>query len=86
MWKAHLNRSSAARNSEELIRYLLRDAGVDDQSIWESDIFGRKLSDLIRDGLNAKLSMIPEAARARLQDILTKLVNKGKGNVIAIVL
>lgn len=72
--------------SEELIRYLLRDEGNDDGSIWESDIFGRKLSDLIRDGLNAKLSMIPEAARIRLQDILTKLVNKGKGNVIAIVL
>lgn len=72
--------------SEELIRYLLRDEGDDDQSIWDSDIFGRKLSDLIRDGLNAKLSMIPEAARVRLQDILTKLVNKGKGNVIAIVL
>lgn len=72
--------------SEELIRYLLRDDGDDDQSIWDSDIFGRKLSDLIRDGLNAKLSMIPEAARIRLQDILTKLVNKGKGNVIAIVL
>jgi len=72
--------------SEELIRYLLRDDGNDDQSIWDSDIFGRKLSDLIRDGLNAKLSMIPEVARARLQDILTKLVNKGKGNVIAIVL
>ena len=72
--------------SEELIRYLLRDADANDQSIWESDIFGRKLSDLIRDGLNAKLSMIPEAARVRLQDILTKLVNKGKGNVIAIVL
>lgn len=72
--------------SEELIRYLLRDEGDDNQSIWDSDIFGRKLSDLIRDGLNAKLSMIPEAARVRLQDILTKLVNKGKGNVIAIVL
>ena len=72
--------------SEELINYLLRDQGKDDQSIWDSDIFGRKLSDLIRDGLNAKLSMIPEAARVRLQDILTKLVNKGKGNVIAIVL
>lgn len=72
--------------SEELIRYLLRDEGNDDGSIWDSDIFGRKLSDLIRDGLNAKLSMISEAARIRLQDILTKLVNKGKGNVIAIVL
>ena len=72
--------------SEELINYLLRDDGIDDETIWDSDIFGRKLSDLIRDGLNAKLSMIPEAARVRLQDILTKLVNKGKGNVIAIVL
>ena len=65
-----MNRSSARRNN----------------AIWDSDIFGRKLSDLIRDGLNVKLSLIPEAARVRLQDILTKLVNKGKGNVIAIVL
>lgn len=72
--------------SEELIHYLLREDGEDSTAIWDSDIFGRKLSDLIKDGLNAKLSMIPEAARARLQDILEKLVNKGKGNVIAIVL
>ena len=64
----------------------LRDDGQDANAIWDSDIFGRKLSDLIRDGLNVKLSLIPEAARVRLQDILTKLVNKGKGNVIAIVL
>lgn len=71
--------------SEELIRYLTRDK-ENSAAIWESDIFGRKLSDLIRDGLNVKLSMIPETARIRLQDILTKLVNKGKGNVIAIVL
>ena len=72
--------------SEELIRYLLRENDQNESVIWDSDIFGRKLSDLIKDGLNAKLSMIPEAARARLQDILEKLVNKGKGNVIAIVL
>ena len=71
--------------SEELVRYLTRDMN-DPNSIWESDIFGRKLSEIIRDGLNLKLSMIPEAARIRLQDILTKLINKGKGNVIAIVL
>lgn len=72
--------------SDELIHYLLREDQENDTAIWDSDIFGRKLSDLIKDGLNAKLSMIPEAARARLQDILEKLVNKGKGNVIAIVL
>ena len=74
------------QQSEELIQYLLRDENNNELTIWDSDIFGRKLSDLIKDGLNAKLSMIPEAARLRLQDILTKLINKGKGNVIAIVL
>ncbi|MGN1344081.1 MAG: stage IV sporulation protein A [Traorella sp.] len=73
------------QQSEELIRYLTRDMS-DPQAIWESDIFGRKLADIIKDGLNVKLSMIPETARVRLQDILTKLVNKGKGNIIAIVL
>lgn len=72
--------------SEELIRYLLREENSNSETIWDSDIFGRKLSDIIKDGLNAKLSTIPEAARVRLQEILTKLVNKGKGNVIAIVL
>ena len=75
----------AKQQSEELIRYLTRDLN-DSNVIWESDIFGRKLSDIIKDGLNVKLSMIPETARIRLQEILTKLVNKGKGNVIAIVL
>lgn len=72
--------------SDELVSYLLRDQEADPQAIWESDIFGRKLSDLIKDGMNSKLSMIPETARVRLQGILTKLINRGKGNVIAIVL
>ncbi len=71
--------------SEELIQYLLRDQ-ENSEAIWESDIFGRKLSDLIKDGMNSKLSMIPESARIRLQGVLAKLVNRGKGNVIAIVL
>ncbi len=71
--------------SEELIQYLLRDQ-ENAETIWESDIFGRKLSDLIKDGMNSKLSMIPESARIRLQSVLAKLVNRGKGNVIAIVL
>ncbi|MDD6466584.1 MAG: stage IV sporulation protein A, partial [Erysipelotrichaceae bacterium] len=72
--------------SEALIAYLLKDAAQDDMAIWNADIFGRKLSDIIQDGLHIKLSMIPEHARVRLQAILARLVNKGKGNVIAIVL
>lgn len=75
----------AKAQSEELIDYLNRDPDHP-EVIWESDIFGRKLSDLIKDGMNQKLSMIPDSARVRLQSVLSKLVNKGKGNVIAIVL
>ena len=75
----------AKAQSEELIDYLNRDP-EHPEVIWESDIFGRKLSDLIKDGMNQKLSMIPDSARIRLQNVLSKLVNKGKGNVIAIVL
>ena len=66
--------------------YPLRAQESAPQEIWESDIFGRKLADIIKDGINSKLSMIPETARVRLQGILTKLINRGKGNVIAIVL
>lgn len=75
----------ARSQSEELIDYLNRDP-EHPEVIWESDIFGRKLSDLIKDGMNQKLSVIPDSARFRLQTVLSKLVNKGKGNVIAIVL
>ena len=72
--------------SEALIAYLMKDAANDEMAIWNTDIFGRKLSDMIQDGLHVKLSTIPDNARVRLQAILSRLVNKGKGNVIAIVL
>ena len=72
--------------SESLVEYLMKDADTDELAIWNVDIFGRKLSDIIQDGLQMKLATIPDGARVRLQAILSTLVNKGKGNVIAIVL
>ena len=50
------------------------------------DVFGRKLGDLIEEGMYIKLNAIPENASQRIHDILSKIVNKGKSNVIAIVL
>lgn len=72
--------------SDALIQYLLRDDQNDPMAIWDSDIFGRKLSEIIQDGLRIKMSNIPQNARMRLQTIVAQLVNKGKGNVIAIVI
>ena len=57
-----------------------------DNSISSCDVFGRKLGDLIEEGMYYKLNMIPENASLKIHDILSKIVNKGKSNVIAIVL
>ena len=56
------------------------------KSIFSCDVFGRKLGDLIEEGMYYKLNMIPENASLKIHDILSKIVNKGKSNVIAIVL
>lgn len=74
------------RQSEELVNYLMRDFENDPLRIWESDIFGRSLHSIVREGIQAKLSMIPENARYKLQETLERIVNEGSGGLIAIIL
>jgi len=70
--------------SKELINYLMKDDTT--SNIWKSEIFGRSLDVIVKEGIQAKLSLMPENARFKLQKTLTKLVNKGNGNLIAIVI
>ena len=72
--------------SKELIDYLLRDKDTNPNNIWKSEIFGRSLDVIVKEGIQAKLSLMPENARFKLQQTLSKLVNKGSGNLFAIVL
>ena len=72
--------------SKELIDYLMKDQEQDPANIWKSEIFGRSLDVIVKEGIQAKLSMMPENARYKLQHTLCKLVNKGSGNLFAIVL
>lgn len=73
------------QQAESFIDYLNHN-GNDKQAIFECDVFGRKLGDLIEEGMYYKLNTIPENASMRIHDILSKIVNKGKSNIIAIVL
>lgn len=73
------------QQAESFIDYL-NSNGDDKQAIFDCDVFGRKLGDLIEEGMYFKLNSIPETASLRIHDILSKIVNKGKSNVIAIVL
>ena len=72
--------------SKELINHLMRDSEENTGNIWKSEIFGRTLDSIVQEGIQAKLSLMPENARFKLQQTLSKLVNKGSGNLFAIVL
>ncbi len=72
--------------SKELIDYLMKDKDSEAGNIWKSEIFGRSLDVIVKEGIQAKLSMMPENARYKLQQTLSKLVNKGSGNLFAIVI
>lgn len=72
--------------SKELIDYLMKDKDKNPENIWKSEIFGRSLDVIVQEGIQAKLSLLPDNVRYKLQGTLSKLVNKGSGNLFAIVL
>ena len=72
--------------SKELIDYLMKDYESDPTNIWRSEIFGRSLDVIVKEGIQAKLAVIPENTRFKLSQTVTKIVNKGSNNLIAIVI
>ena len=72
--------------SKQLIDYIMKDYDRDPESIWNSEIFGRSLDNIIKEGIQTKINMMPDNIRFKLQNTLTKVINKGSNNMIAIVL
>ena len=72
--------------SKELISHLMKDQDSRSNNIWKSEIFGRSLDVIVQEGIQAKLSLMPDSVRFKLKQTLTKLVNKGSGNLFAIVI
>lgn len=74
------------KQSEELVNYLLSEFESDPKKIWESNIFGKSLHSLVNEGLQTKLSKMPEEAQMKLQETLERIVNEGSGGLICIIL
>lgn len=74
------------KQSEELVHYLLGEFESDPVKIWESNIFGKSLHELVNEGLQTKLSKMPDDARAKLQETLQRIINEGSGGLICIIL
>lgn len=72
--------------SKELIEYLTKDKDKGTNDIWKSEIFGRSLDSIVQEGIQSKINMMPDNIRMKLQTTLSKIVNKGSNNMIAIVI
>ncbi len=72
--------------SEELVNFLLREFETDPQKIWETNMLGKSLYELVNEGLHTKLSHMPDDARARLSETLQRVINEGAGGLVCIIL
>ena len=74
------------KQSEELIQYLLSEFEGEPSKIWQSNLFGKSLYDLVNEQLQGKLSTMPEDARQKLRRALEKIINDGSGGLIFIII
>lgn len=74
------------KQSEDLVAYLLSEFEGDESKIWESNIFGKSLHELVNEGLASKLNHMPEDARGKLRETLERIINEGSAGLICIIL
>lgn len=74
------------QQSEEFLESLLSEFSSDPAKIWNTNFFGKSLHEMVREGLNNKLSQMPADIQEKVQEMLTKIVNEGGGGMICILL
>ncbi len=74
------------KQSEDMVNYLLQEFEGDTSKIWQSNMFGRSFHELVSEDLHGKLKRMPEDARKKLQETLTRIINEGSGGLICIIL
>jgi len=75
-----------AKQGEELVHYLLERFEDDPRQLWEFDIFGKSLHELVQEGIRAKLHRMPEDAQVKLQETLSRIINEGSTGLICIII
>ena len=91
LMKANINTTvspivGTEKQSEELVMYLLDGFDEDPAKIWESNIFGKSLHELVNEGLHNKLCKMPSDARMKLQETLERVINDGCSGLICFIL
>ena len=74
------------QQSEDLVKYMLREFEEEPGQIWQSNMFGKTLYELVGEGLHSKLEHMPEASRKKLSETLERIINEGSNGLICIIL
>lgn len=74
------------KQSEDLVMYLLSEFEENPVKIWDSNIFGKSLHELVNEGLHTKLSRMPSDARMRIQETIERVINEGCNGLVCIIL
>ncbi len=74
------------KESEEMLKSLLEEFETDPSKIWQSNMFGKSLEVLVKEGLQNKLYRMPEDVQVKIQKTLQKIINEGNGGLICIIL
>lgn len=74
------------RQCEDLINYIMEEFSDNPQKIWQTNIFGKPLSELVREGIQSKLYRMPESAQMKLKEVVERIVNDGGGGLICIII
>ncbi len=74
------------RQADELVQYLMEQFEDDPKRLWETNLFGKSLHDLVRESIQSKLFKMPENAQEKLQETLQRIINEGSGGLICIII
>ena len=74
------------QQSEELVNYLLKEFEENPGKIWDSNIFGKSLYELVNEGLHNKLYRMPNDARTKIKETIERIINDGCNGLICIIL
>ena len=74
------------KQGEDLVNYLMSQFEDNPSGIWQTNMFGKSLHDLVNEGLAGKLNAMPKEAQGKMRKTLTRIVNENKGGLICILL
>ena len=74
------------QQAQDLIAYIKENAVENEDGVWNTNIFGKSIEQIVEDGIQAKISQMTEDCQMKLQDTLQKIINDSSGGMICIII